>query len=238
MISIWEPIKVSNRTLPLIKRGRLKWGETLADKQADAMELVKLAMEMNLNYGQRSSSPGTDGVNTESGGLIWHAVTNGTGDNYVAAAGDISKNKTFEDLVKGVCRYASRPTMKLQASPIAHQAIQRLYQGGALGYYGDSIIDEVGISVDRVHTPWGTTLEVYLNWLFTDYVAADGVTPLGQMIVWQPDFVKWHPNQPIGKYSVPPTSADWTEVILAEGSWELGPPESILFASGITKVAA
>ena len=226
-----EPVKISNRTLALIKRGVLKYDETLDDKRKDAMELLKQRLNRSLLFGWRATVAGTDGVNTKTGGLRWHASANGGFIN--TSVGDISAEVTFENTVKAQCMISGNETLYMACSPTALQSIQRLYQGGTLGYTGERVLSEIGIRVDRVIVPWGNEIIAYLEPLMPDFISAAGAT-VGHFFLWQPKNVKWRPNEPIGRYEPPPSGLDFTEYVMTEGGWELGPAKQIGYYAGVT----
>lgn len=231
-----EPVSISNRALELIKRGILKYKEQLSDKKADAMELVKLQLNRSLLFGMRATVAGSAGANTKTGGLKWHAQTNSGWTE--TSVGDITNAVTFENIVKNVCLWAGAPTMRMVCSPLTLQALQRLYQGGNLGYYGERTLTEIGVNVHRILTPWGTTLEAYLDFTCKDYYDNSAGAWKGQFFVFDPSVIKWRPNRALGLYEPPPTADSWTLYIMGEGGWELGPAKSILYATGVTAPSA
>lgn len=234
MQTFLEPIKLSNRVLALVERGRLKYQEAMKDKRFDALERLKGHFNLSLIEGRRATVAGADGVRTQTGGLIWHALTNNATDGVQTSVGDFSNPITFENTVKDTCLKAGKPSLRMLCSPSAFQSNQRLYQGGSLGNYsGEWMHDEVGVRINKIHTPWGVDLDCYLDFMFAD--ACVSSVWQGRALIWDPEVVKWRPNQPTGKYEPPPTSADYTEWMMGEGGWELGPSNSVCYITGITK---
>ena len=231
-----EPINISGRTLELIKRGVLKYQEVFADKQADAMELVKQALNRSLLFQGSATKAGSDGVNTKTGGIRWNAVNNGGSLN--SSVGDLSNPLTFENAIKTTCLWAGTNQMMMTCSPTALQSIQRLYQGGNIGAFTGQVLEMVGVQVHRITTPWGVSINCYLDYLLEDYYDNTNSRYLGQFLLWDPKDVKWRPNRPLGRYRPPQTADVMVEYIMGEGGWELGPGKKQLVGIGVTPITA